>query len=447
MAKKRRVVAPPSPIEKLISPFQKFANLEASGGLLLIASTLLALIWANSPLGKSYEDLWHLEMGLQVGSYGISMSLSHWINDGIMAVFFFVVGLEIKREVGTGELNSIRKAALPLFGALGGMIVPAALYFLVNRDGIGASGWGIPMATDIAFALGVLALLGRRIPLTVKVFLTALAIIDDIGAVLVIAIFYSGQIFWVALGVAALTLAVLFLANRLGVRSSLVYLILGMALWLALYKSGIHATLAGILVAMTIPSRPRINSNEFLSHGRQFLNEYERANTEDVGLNETQESTLQALETAIDHTESVLHRMEYGLHPWVTYFIIPIFALANAGVHLGEGLAAAITHPIGIGILAGLALGKPLGIIAFTWLAVKVKLAQLPARVTWRHLIGAGMLAGIGFTMSLFITALAFADVESQNIAKVGILLASLVAGLAGYAMLFTAPQTESAAD
>lgn len=447
MAKKRRVVAPPSPIEKLISPFQKFANLEASGGLLLIASTLLALIWANSPLGKSYEDLWHLEMGLQVGSYGISMSLSHWINDGIMAVFFFVVGLEIKREVGTGELNSIRKAALPLFGALGGMIVPAALYFLVNRDGIGASGWGIPMATDIAFALGVLALLGRRIPLTVKVFLTALAIIDDIGAVLVIAIFYSGQIFWAALGVAALTLAILFLANRLGVRSSLVYLILGMALWLALYKSGIHATLAGILVAMTIPSRPRINSNEFLSHGRQFLNEYERANTEDVGLNETQESTLQALETAIDHTESVLHRMEYGLHPWVTYFIIPLFALANAGVHLGEGLAAAITHPIGIGILAGLALGKPLGIIAFTWLAVKAKLAQLPERVTWRHLIGAGMLAGIGFTMSLFITALAFADAESQNIAKVGILLASLVAGLAGYAMLFTAPQTESATD
>ena len=447
MAKKKRVVAPPTPIEKLISPFQKFANLEASGGLLLIASTLLALIWANSPLGKSYEDLWHLEMGLQVGSYGISMSLSHWINDGIMAVFFFVVGLEIKREVGTGELNSIRKAALPLFGALGGMIVPAAIYFLVNRDGIGASGWGIPMATDIAFALGVLALLGRRIPLTVKVFLTALAIIDDIGAVLVIAIFYSGQIFWAALGVAALTLAVLFLANRLGVRSSLVYLILGMALWLALYKSGIHATLAGILVAMTIPSRPRINSNEFLSHGRQFLNEYERANTEDVGLNETQESTLQALETAIDHTESVLHRMEYGLHPWVTYFIIPLFALANAGVHLGEGLAAAITHPIGIGILGGLALGKPLGIIAFTWLAVKAKLAQLPERVTWRHLIGAGMLAGIGFTMSLFITALAFADVESQNIAKVGILLASLVAGLAGYAMLFTAPQTESATD
>ncbi len=442
MAKKRRVVAPPTPIEKLISPFQKFANLEASGGLLLIASTLLALIWANSPLGKSYEDLWHLEVGLQVGSYGISMTLSHWINDGIMAIFFFVVGLEIKREVGTGELNSIRKATLPLFGALGGMIVPAAIYFLVNRDGIGVSGWGIPMATDIAFALGVLALLGRRIPLTVKVFLTALAIIDDIGAVLVIAIFYSGQIVWTALGVAALTLAVLFLANRLGVRSSLVYLTLGMALWLALYKSGVHATLAGILVAMTIPSRPRINSNEFLSHGRQFLDEYERANTDDTALNETQESALQALETAIDHTESVLHRMEYGLHPWVTYFIVPIFALANAGIHLGEGLA--ITHPIGVGILAGLALGKPLGIIAFTWLAVKAKLAQLPARVTWRHLIGAGMLAGIGFTMSLFITALAFADAESQNIAKVGILLASLMAGLAGYAMLFTTPKTES---
>lgn len=447
MAKKRRAVAPPSPIEKLISPFQKFANLEASGGLLLIASTLAALIWANSPLGKSYEDLWHMEMGLQFGSYGISMSLSHWINDGIMAIFFFVVGLEIKREVGMGELNSLRKAALPIFGALGGMAIPAAIYFLVNRGGIGASGWGIPMATDIAFALGVLALLGRRIPLTLKVFLTALAIIDDIGAVLVIAIFYSGQIIWVALGVVALALAVLFLANRLGVRSSLVYLILGIALWLALYKSGIHATLAGILVAMTIPSRPRINSNEFLSHGRQFLNEYERANTDDAALNETQESALQALETAIDHTESVLHRMEYGLHPWVTYFIIPLFALANAGVYLGEGLAATITNPIGVGILAGLALGKPLGIVAFTWLAVKVKLAQLPERVTWRHLIGAGMLAGIGFTMSLFITALAFADVESQNIAKVGILLASLVAGIAGYAVLFTAPQTESAAD
>ena len=315
MAKKKRVVAPPSPIEKLISPFQEFANLEASGGLLLIASTLIALIWANSPLGKSYEELWYMKAGLQVGGYGLFMSISHWINDGIMAIFFFVVGLEIKREVGTGELNSIRKAALPFFGALGGM---------------------------------------------------------------------------------------------------------------------------------AIPSRPRINSRDFLSHGRQFLDEFEHADTGDDKLNETQESALQALETAVDHTESVLHRMEHGLHPWVMYFIIPLFALANAGVYLGEGIVSALTHPIGLGILAGLALGKPLGIVAFTWLAVKAKLTQLPERITWRHLIGAGMLAGIGFTMSLFITALAFTDAEAQTIAKVGILLASVIAGLAGYAILWTAPKTES---
>ncbi len=425
-------------MERIVRPFQDFAHKQSSGGVLLIAAAAVALVWANSPWGTSYAALWNTELTVGVGEYSLSKDLTHWINDGLMAVFFLVVGLEIKREVLVGELSSARGAALPVAAALGGAVLPAAIYLAINAGTEGAAGWGIPMATDIAFALGVLALLGDRAPVALKVFLTALAIVDDIVAVLVIALFYTSGISWGALGAGGLFLAALVVANLIGVGRTLVYALLGMGLWLAFLLSGVHATVAGVLLAFTVPAISFINPGAFLERSRYVLDRFEKAGEkgENVLTNEDRQAALHALNRATYKLEPPLHELEHALHPWVVFAVMPLFALANAGVPLGGGLAAALTSPVSLGIVAGLVLGKQIGVTLFAWLAVKSGLSELPRGISWRHVYGAGWLAGIGFTMSLFITDLAFPESPLVAAAKLGILAASLIAGVVGWTIL-----------
>jgi Na+:H+ antiporter, NhaA family len=426
------------PVERIVRPFQDFAHKQSSGGILLIAATVIALLWANSPWAGSYAALWHTKLTVGVGDASISKDLTHWINDGLMAVFFFVVGLEIKREVLVGELSSARGAALPIAAALGGAVVPAAIYLVFNAGTEGSAGWGIPMATDIAFALGVLALLGERAPVALKVFLTALAIVDDIVAVLVIAFFYTSEIAWGALGVGAVFLMALMVANLIGVGRTLVYAVLGVGLWLCFLLSGVHATIAGVLLALTVPAISFINPGAFLERSRYVLDRFEQAGEkgEHVLSNEERQAALHALNHAAYKLEPPLHELEHALHPWVVFAIMPIFALANAGVPLGGGIGEALTSPVAIGIVAGLLIGKQLGITLFAWLAVKSGFSELPEGIGWRHVYGASWLAGIGFTMSLFITDLGFSDGSLVAAAKLGILVASLIAGVVGWAIL-----------
>lgn len=428
-----------------LSIFQEFFKLEASAGILLLLFSGVALIWANSPWSQGYFDLWnktYLTIGLD--EWALSKPLILWINDGLMAIFFFVVGLEIKREVLAGELSSIRKAALPIAGAIGGMLFPALIYVAFNAGGPGAKGWGVPMATDIAFTLGVLALLGAKAPLPLKIFVTALAIVDDIGAVLVIAFFYTANLTVSWLIVAAVILVLLAAINRMGVKSSIPYAVLGFGLWLAVLYSGVHATIAGILVAMTIPTRAHTDRQAFLTAARQALKDYEAT----IGDQETngvsrRQAAAWALDVASEKAESPLQRMEHELHPWVSYLVMPIFALSNAGVNFSGGdFGSVISNPIAIGILGGLAVGKPVGITLLSWAAVKLGLADLPESITFRHIIGASLLAGIGFTMALFIANLAFVDAAELNAAKISILIASAVAGVAGYLLLRSLPVT-----
>ncbi len=427
----RPSVAPP--IQRLLRPFQEFARIEATGGILLLLCTIIALVWANSPWAGSYTRLFGTTLTVGAGGFVISKPLLLWINDGLMAIFFFVVGLEIKREVLAGELSSLRQAALPVAAALGGMAVPAAIYGALNAGKPGAGGWGIPMATDIAFALGVLALLGGRAPAALKVFLTAFAIADDIGAVLVIAVFYTAQIAGISLAVGFGVLALALLANWAGVRNPLVYTLLGVAMWVAFLKSGVHATVAGVLLAMTVPASARIDPDAFLSRGRAMLSAFEQAGQGDMTTSADRQAALHTLERACERAQTPLQRMEHALHPWVTFAIMPVFALANAGVALGGG---GLGEPVSLGIILGLVVGKPLGVTLFAWLAVRAGLAAKPEGVTWRHIHGAGWLGGIGFTMSLFITGLAFAGTPFEDTAKLAILSASLIAGVAGFTLL-----------
>jgi NhaA family Na+:H+ antiporter len=364
-----------------------------------------------------------------------------------MAVFFFVVGLEIKREILAGDLASPRRAALPLAAALGGMVVPALLYVFVNLGQESIGGWGVPMATDIAFTLGVLALLGTRAPLPLKVFVTALAIVDDIGAVLVIALFYPAEIAWSSLAIGALILAFLIALNRAHVIRPWPYAILGIGLWLALLYSGVHATIAGVLVALTIPARAKADVDSFLSKSRQALQAYEDACCDEGAVAvKSKQTAARLLELASESVESPLQRLEHSLHPWVIYAIMPIFALSNAGVVLSvSDFATAVTSPAALGTIIGLSLGKPLGIVIFSWLALRIGLAELPSRLRMRHLAGAGFLAGIGFTMSLFIANLAFPGSDYLNNVKIGVLLASLMSGLLGVAILMTTSPSQTA--
>ena len=432
--------APPLPIQRLLRPFQQFARQQVASGILLLMCTVLALLWANSPWAGSYADLWASTLTVGFGDSALSKPLILWINDGLMAVFFFVVGLEIKREILTGELSSLKKAAFPIAAALGGMVVPAVIYFLVNRGSAGVHGWGVPMATDIAFALGVLALLGSRAPTSLKVFLTAFAIADDIGAVLVIALFYTEQILWGALGAGALFLVLLVLANFSGIRSPLVYALLGIALWVAFLKSGIHATVAGVLLAMTIPASARVDPQVFLQRSRSVLDQFEKADIGqgDIATQAERQAALHTLEEACEQVQTPLQRLEHALHPWVSFAIMPIFALSNAGVALGGGSAGGLIDPVALGIIFGLVLGKPIGVTLFAWLAVRLGLASLPGDLTWKHIHGAGWLGGIGFTMALFIAGLAFPGTPALSTAKMGILAASLIAGVVGYLLIHT---------
>ena len=437
--------APPVPerptpiIVRALRPFQRFAHTESAGGVVLLACAALALAWANSPWAESYFHLWETHVGVSLAGRVLDLSLHHWINDGLMAVFFFVVGLEIKREMLVGELSSARQAALPIAGALGGMLVPAGIYAAINAGGPGSAGWGIPMATDIAFALGVLALLGPRVPVVLKVFLTALAIADDIGAVLVIALFYTSDLAWSALLAGGVVLGALIALNVLGIRRPGAYLALGVLLWLAFLQSGVHATVAGVVLAMTIPSRTRVHEEEFLAVARGAIDEFDAACQpgETVLTNRAQQEAIEALEHVSEGVQSPLFTMERKLHGAVAFFIMPVFALANAGVSLG-GLLDTLALPVTLGVVLGLVIGKPLGITLFAWLAVRVGWATLPAQASWRTLHGVSWLGGIGFTMSLFIAGLAFSDASLLDSAKVGILAGSLAAGIVGWAMLRT---------
>jgi len=425
----------PRPIDIVLDPFLRFASAQASGGILLLAATVAALIWANLG-GQSYHHLFETRLGISFGSFELAKTLGHWINDALMVVFFFVVGLEIKRELIIGELSSPKKAALPAAAAVGGMLAPAAIYLAINFGKPGQAGWGVPMATDIAFTIGVLTLLGKAVPLPLKVFITALAIVDDIGAVLVIALFYSEDIGWGSLGIAGIVLVVLVACNLLGVRHPLVYGIFGVGLWLAFLESGIHSTIAGVILALTIPASTGLATKDVVKSGRFLMSELERKKTS-PGLrpntNEEQ-SILESLEEISEAAQTPMQRLEHTLAPWSTFLIMPLFALANAGLDLGEGLALA--HPTSLGIIAGLCIGKPLGITLLSWLAVRGGLAALGGDVSWKQIFAGGCLAGIGFTMSLFIANLAFPAGDLLEVSKAGILFASFLSACFGAVLL-----------
>jgi NhaA family Na+:H+ antiporter len=425
----------PQPVDRLLAPFREFSRREASGGVLLIVAALVALVWANSPFADSYAGLWETRLTIGVGDLALSKPLLLWINDGLMAVFFLVVGLEIKREVLVGELATVRKAMLPIAAAIGGAVLPALLFVLIaGGDPEAIRGWGVPMATDIAFALGVLALLGSRAPVGLRIFLTALAIVDDLLAVLVIAVFYSSGLSPVALAAAAAVLVALVVANRLGVRRPLVYAVLGVGLWVAILQSGIHATIAGVLLAMTIPARTRIDRTAFVGGARRLVADL--SDRHDAPSDEEHHATLWDLEDLTEHAQAPMLRIEHALLPWVAFLIVPLFALANAGVAIGGDLGGALTNPIALGIIVGLVVGKQIGITLGAWLVVRAGLAALPDGVSWRHVYGGAWLGGIGFTMSLFVADLAFGE-SPLALAKIGILAASVIAGVGGYLVLW----------
>ncbi len=430
----------------VVGYFEWFVHSEVTGSILLLVCTLTALVWANSPWAGVYDDLLHTYIGVGWGDSVFKLSLHHWINDGLMVIFFFVVGLEIKRELVVGELSSFDKAALPVAAALGGMVVPALFFVFFNMGEASAAGWGIPMATDIAFALGVLAIFGKRVPLGLKVFLTALAIADDLGAVAVIAIFYTEQIDVKALAIAAVFLAILFPVVRLRTKHRGIVLALMVAVWLAVFTSGVHATIAGILLAMVIPVQPRLNVGEFVTEAEAYL-EKAKHRWDSGSCIVTDAEQLETVEFVHGRAGDTLPAglmLEHTLHPVQVWLILPLFALANAGVPLGGNVVEVLTSPLALGIIAGLVLGKPLGIALMSWLVVRSGKGSLPAGVTWAQVVGAGCLAGIGFTMSLFVSDLAFNDEALITAAKIGILAASLTSGILGFVILSKAlPKAE----
>jgi NhaA family Na+:H+ antiporter len=434
----------PPPIERLIKPFALFAKQASAGGIVLLACAVVALLWANSPLSEYYFRLWSIPVEVRFGNLvDIDKPLLLWINDGLMAVFFFLVGMEIKRELLVGELRSPRKAMLPMAAAVGGMVVPALIYASLNWGTPEIRGWGIPMATDIAFALGALALLGTRAPLALKVFLTALAIVDDLGAVLVIALFYTENLKVNALLYSLLFWGAMIAMNRLGVRSGLAYFLMSVGMWYFMLKSGVHATVAGVLGAFAIPVRSRIDPELFIVRVREYLNQFDQPITErTIILSPEQQSAVEAIEREALRVQSPLQRLEHRLHYFVAFFVMPIFALANAGVALGGEGGLNWTSRVIWGVALGLLIGKPLGIALFSWLAVRLGLAQLPQGINFVHIVGVGFLGGIGFTMALFIAGLAFRG-DELNYAKLGILSGSALAGAIGFMMLrmWTKPQ------
>jgi NhaA family Na+:H+ antiporter len=416
-------------------PAQQYIHNEVVGGVTLLFAALAALAWANSPWEPSYHRFQETIITVSIGPFSVSKNLRHWVNDVLMVLFFFVVGLEIKREFIRGELSDAGQAVLPIAAALGGMVVPALIYSVFNSGGEGRFGWGIPMATDIAFALGVLALLGKRIPSQLRIFLLALATVDDIGAIVVIAAVYTKQLSVAALVSAGLLLIVLVAMVHSGFRNAVVYLSVALLFWLAMLKSGIHATIGGVVLGAIVPTRASFEQETFVGAAQAHLEGFTQALHE--GDVDHAEAKLGEIEELTRMTEAPLERLERLIHPWVNYLVLPIFALTNAGVTLsGPMVREASTSPVMWGVLAGLLIGKPVGIVACSWVAVRSGLATISKDMTWTLVIGVGLLGGIGFTVSIFMTGLAF---DAQNLvanAKVGILAASLVAGIAGYGFL-----------
>lgn len=428
-----------TPIEKILRPIHRFIHQEFTGGIVLFVSVIVAIIWANSAWHDSYHDLWEKNLSVSFSNSGLDKPLHIWINDGLMALFFFVIGLELKREFIAGELSSLKKASLPMVAALGGMLVPAFIYFLFNNNRDSAGGWGIPMATDIAFALALLSLAGKRIPSSVKVFLSALAVADDLGAVIVIALFYTAKIAYLPLIIGVGLLLVLALGNALGIRSTLFYLLIGICVWGCFLSSGVHATIAGVLVAFTIPARTKIDEDEYVSCLNAYTNQFREAIPLKGSLTTAeQHQTIERIKQLSLDAETPLQKIEYGLHPWVAFVIMPLFALANAGMLIDSSFFTALLNPVSLGVAIGLLLGKFIGVLLFTWLMVKSGMADLPQFATWRHITGVAILAGVGFTMSLFITGLAFTNPEMVDQSKYGILISSVIAGSLGILVLRT---------
>ena len=417
--------------------FARFFKSEATSSVLLLLCTIVALFWANSSKSGLYFQILQTKIGVSWGELSFKLSLHHWINDGLMALFFFVVGLEIKREIVVGQLSTFKKAILPVAAAVGGMLVPALIYLSLNSGSEGARGWGIAMATDIAFALGILSLLGSRVPVGLKLFLTALAIVDDLGAVLVIAVFYTEQIRVVALLLAAILLALLVVAQRLRIRPAPVYIVLAVGVWFAIVMSGIHATVAGILVALVVPVRARIDPERFLGIAGDSIRILEH-NTDFVSTMDDREriNAIEELHLATGDVMPSGLSLEHSLHPVTAYVIIPLFALFNSGVELDAGIMGAFLNLVSLGVLMGLFVGKQVRVTLASWIAIRLGAAEMPLGVTWGQIYGAAILAGIGFTMSLFVTDLAFPNRALIGSAKLGILAASALAGVAGFLIL-----------
>lgn len=422
----------------VMDPLSNFLGRSTTSGMVLFASAVVALVLANSPWSDAYHHFWHHEFSVGFDDMLISKNLHHWINDGLMAVFFFVIGLELKREIMAGELRNPRDAVLPIAAGLGGMVVPALVYLAFNPTGVANDGWGIPMATDIAFALGIIYLLGNRVPLSLKVFLTALAIADDLGAVLVIAFFYTSNIDFISLAVGGAFMVALVGSNLIGVRNVTWYAVLGIGgLWMAFLMSGVHATIAAVLAAFTIPASVKISDKGFIIRMKALVRGFQDASTNDVTLvTEEQLHVLEEIRKVSRQALTPLQRLEHAMHPFVAYFVMPVFALANAGITFPPDIFGLMFSPITMGVAFGLLVGKVVGIMGTCYLLIRYRLATFPEHTGWIHLLGASMLAAVGFTMSLFITELAFKDPQLVLQAKLGILFASLIAGMAGYWIL-----------
>jgi len=419
-----------------VRPIMRFTQLEAAGGSVLLIAAVIALIWANAPFGETYKQFWDTHLHIEVGGFLFEESLTNVVNDALMAIFFFVVGLEIKRELVVGELRDRKKAALPAIAALGGMIVPALIYvaFVAGQGGEATGGWAIPMATDIAFSVGVVSLLGKRVPTGAKLFLLALAIADDIGAIMVIAIFYTSDLsmLWLALGL--LGLAGVYFAQRVGIRSMLFYWVFGIVIWFFIFESGVHATLAGVALGLLTPVFPLYSEDEYHRRSSWILGRFEMDKS---APNHRERLDYDAMQMVAVATESVspLDRLEQQLAPWSSFVVVPLFALANAGVRFADfenGILNALTSPITLGVGLGLLVGKLTGISVATWIAVRVGVGRLPSHTGWSQIIGLAMLAGIGFTVSMFVTELAFDSAALADSAKVGIFLGSGIAGIVG---------------
>jgi NhaA family Na+:H+ antiporter len=426
--------------DQILKPTQQFFRKEAASSILLIAATIIALIWVNSDVGETYHRFWHIKVSFTFAHFHISKTLLHWVNDGLMSLFFFTVGLEIKREILVGELATPKKALLPVIAALGGMIVPGLIYIALNVGLPTIHGWGIPVATDIAFALGAVAVFGRRLPVGLRIFLAAFAIADDLGAVVIIAIFYTKEIVWSNLIISLFLILGLAVANFFWIRQTLIYAILGLAVWFFVLGSGVHPTVAGVIVSLFVPARGRYDTDNFLQNVKKITEKFECEEQScgySILLNQEHLYAVQALELACHDVETPLQRLMHALHPWVAFVILPLFAMGNTGlVFRGIVFSEMVSNPVILGIIFGLVVGKPIGIMLFSYISVKSGMASLPQQVRWSHILGGAMLGGIGFTMSLFLSELSFSDPHIIDYARIAILAGSILSAVFGMSFL-----------